>query len=177
MTTARLRRLSQLRAHSRVHQVCHVIVGFHRTSHRSAGKVLYVNFISPRICNSKYKVLFFWMLQSDFVLSSSTQSVSQILAYFTGFRQSSVNNGLLRSITSIFCEFLGKPSRFLPLPPSRGSPLFVLPVRNGLELVNPPTSWCKRFDVDNAYLKSERFLNGWVSFPDLLKEIHQLFLW
>ena len=46
-------------------------------------KVLYVNFISPRIRNSKYKVLFFWMLKSDFVQSSSTQSVSQILAYFT----------------------------------------------------------------------------------------------
>ena len=24
----------------------------------------------------------------------------------------------------------------------------------------PPDSWCKRFDVDNAWLKSERFLNG-----------------
>ena len=48
-----------------------------------SGKVLYVNFISPRTRNSKHKVLFFWMLQSDVVLSSSTQSVSQILAYFT----------------------------------------------------------------------------------------------
>ena len=36
-----------------------------------------------------------------------------------------------------------------------------------------PVSWCKRFSVDNALLKSERFLTGWVSFPDLLREIHQ----
>ena len=37
----------------------------------------------------------------------------------------------------------------------------------------PPVSWCKRFNVDNAWLKSERLLTGWVSFPDLLREIHQ----
>ena len=36
----------------------------------------------------------------------------------------------------------------------------------------PPASWCKRFNVDNARLKSERFLIGWVSFPDLLRVIH-----
>ena len=33
----------------------------------------------------------------------------------------------------------------------------------------PPASWCKRFNVNNAWLKSERFLTGWVSFPDLLR--------
>ena len=33
-----------------------------------------------------------------------------------------------------------------------------------------------RSKVDNAWLESERFLNGWVSFPDFLREIHQLFL-
>ena len=94
-----LRRLT-LRAHSRVHQVCHIIVGFRvlrvdvtldlgfhvvigvgRLTVQQEG--FYVNFISPRIRNFKYKVLFFWMLLSDFVLSSSTQSVSQILACFT----------------------------------------------------------------------------------------------
>ena len=32
-----------------------------------------------------------------------------------------------------------------------------------------PDSWCKRFNVDNASLKSERFLNGPV-FPDLKRE-------
>ena len=39
-----------------------------------------------------------------------------------------------------------------------------------------PDSWCKRFNVDNAWLKSERFLNG----PDvleLLREIHQFCLY
>ena len=46
-------------------------------------KVLYVNFISARIRKFQVQSSFFWMLQSDFVLSSSTQSVSQILAYFT----------------------------------------------------------------------------------------------
>ena len=73
-----LRRLT-LRACSRVHQVCHAIVGFHvlrvdvtpdlgftlsLVSDVSpfSRKVLYVNFISPRTRNSKYKVLFFWML-------------------------------------------------------------------------------------------------------------------
>ena len=35
---------------------------------------------------------------------------------------------------------------------------------------SPPASWCKRFNVDNAWLKSERFLTGWVSFPDLLRD-------
>ena len=39
-----------------------------------------------------------------------------------------------------------------------------------------PDSWCRRFNVDNASLKSERFLNGPV-FPDLLREIHQLCLY
>ena len=89
----------QLRAHSRVTQVCHVIVGFH---------VLRVD-VSLDLCfhvvigvgrltvqqgfirqlhfttHTQFQVQssFFWMLQSDFVLSSSTQSVSQILAYFT----------------------------------------------------------------------------------------------
>ena len=38
-----------------------------------------------------------------------------------------------------------------------------------------PDSWCKQFHVDNASLKSERFLNGPV-FPDLLREIHQFCL-
>ena len=38
---------------------------------------------------------------------------------------------------------------------------------------SPPASWCKRFNVDNARLKSERFLAGWVSLPDLLRVIHQ----
>ena len=65
----------QLRSHSRVHQVCHVIVGFHVLCvdlgfHVVIGvgrltvqqEVLHVSFISPRIRNSKYKVLFFWML-------------------------------------------------------------------------------------------------------------------
>ena len=33
-----------------------------------------------------------------------------------------------------------------------------------------PDSWCRRFNVDNASSKSERFLNGPV-FPDLLREI------
>ena len=45
--------------------------------------ILYVNLISPRLRNSKYKILFFWMLQSDIVLSSSTHTVYQILACFT----------------------------------------------------------------------------------------------
>ena len=38
-----------------------------------------------------------------------------------------------------------------------------------------PDSWCKRFNVDNASLKSDRFLNG-PMFPDLLREIHQFCL-
>ena len=38
---------------------------------------------------------------------------------------------------------------------------------------SPPASWCKRFNVDDPFLKSERSLTGWVSFPDLLREIHQ----
>ena len=41
----------------------------------------------------------------------------------------------------------------------------------------PPDSWCRRFDVDNASLKSERFLNGPPVFPDLLREIHQFCLY
>ena len=32
----------------------------------------------------------------------------------------------------------------------------------------PPDSRCKRFDVDNAWLKSERFLNGPPVSPDLI---------
>ena len=81
----------QLRAHSRVAQVCHVIAGFLvlrvdvspdlvftllLVSDVSpfSRKVFYVNVISPRIRNSKYKS-FFWMLQSDFVLSSSIAKV------------------------------------------------------------------------------------------------------
>ena len=74
-----LRRLT-LRACSRVHQVCHVIVGFNvlrvdvtldlgflvvigvgRLTVQQEG-FLYVNFISPHIRNSKYNVLFFEML-------------------------------------------------------------------------------------------------------------------
>ena len=39
-----------------------------------------------------------------------------------------------------------------------------------------PDSWCRRFNVDNASLKSERFLNGPV-FPDLLRKIHQFCLY
>ena len=39
-----------------------------------------------------------------------------------------------------------------------------------------PDSWCKRFNVDNASLKSERFLNG-LDLPELLREIHQFFLY
>ena len=95
-----LRRLFTLRARSRVLQVCHVIVGFHvlrvdvsldlgfhvvigvgRLIVQRDGVIL--NCISPRIRNTKCKVLFFWMLESDSVLSSSTQSVSQIFADFT----------------------------------------------------------------------------------------------
>ena len=37
-------------------------------------------------------------------------------------------------------------------------------------------SWCRRFNFDNASLKSERFLNG-PMFPELLREIHQFFLY
>ena len=64
------RRLT-LRAHSRVHQMCHVIVRFHvlcvdlgfhvvigvgRLTVQREG--FFVNLISPRIRNSKYKVIF-----------------------------------------------------------------------------------------------------------------------
>ena len=62
------RRLQQLRAHSRVTQVCHVVVGFHVLCVDLGFHVvigvgrLTINFISPRTRNSKYKVLFFWML-------------------------------------------------------------------------------------------------------------------
>ena len=49
----------------------------------SSEMVLPVSCISPRKRNTKCKVLSFWMLWSDGVLSSSTQSVSQIFAYFT----------------------------------------------------------------------------------------------
>ena len=36
-------------------------------------------------------------------------------------------------------------------------------------------SWCRRFNVDDASLKSERFLNG-PRFPDLLREMSILFV-
>ena len=51
-------------------------------SDASTSSKMVVNCTSPRIRNTKCKVLSFWMLQSDCVLSPSTQSVSQILAYF-----------------------------------------------------------------------------------------------
>ena len=72
---ARLRRLTTLRAHSRVHQGCHVIAGFHvlcvdhgfhvvigvgRLTVQQDGFIRQL--ISPRIRNTKYKVLFFYML-------------------------------------------------------------------------------------------------------------------
>ena len=38
-----------------------------------------------------------------------------------------------------------------------------------------PDSWCRRFSVVNASLKSERSLIGPIV-PDLLREIHQFFL-
>ena len=46
---------------------------------------------------------------------------------------------LLASSFLTFCEFSGRPPRVLPLPPGRGRtrcrfPLFVLPIRNGLDL-------------------------------------------
>ena len=95
-----LRRLTTLRAHSRVPQVCHVIVGFHvlrvdvsldlgfhvvtgvgRLTVQQKGLKRQLHFTT----HTQFQVQnsFFWMLQSDFVMSSSTQSVSQILAYFT----------------------------------------------------------------------------------------------
>ena len=117
-----------LRAYSRVHQVCHVILGLHvlRVDVTldlgfhvvvgvgrltvTAGRFYNVNFMSTRTRNSKNKVLFFWMLQSDFVLSSSTQSVAQILAYFTSRKR--VFWGVLstssedNSWEELACEFL-----------------------------------------------------------------------
>ena len=49
--------------------------------------------------------------------------------------------------------------------------------QNGIGLsCRSPDSWCRRFNVDNTSLKSERFLNGQV-FPDLLREIHQFCLY
>ena len=39
----------------------------------------------------------------------------------------------------------------------------------------PPDSWCER-SVDNAWLKSERFLNGPRVFPNLLRKIRQFCL-
>ena len=49
--------------------------------------------------------------------------------------------------------------------------------QNGMGLsCRSPDSWCKRFNVDNASLKSERFLHGPVS-PDLLREIHHFCLY
>ena len=48
--------------------------------------------------------------------------------------------------------------------------------QNGIGLsCRPPDSWCRRFNVDNASLKSERFLNGPV-FPDLLRDPPSLFV-
>ena len=61
-----------------------------RTSHRSAGRFYTVNFISPRIRNSKYKVLFFWMLSVRLLSCHRQLNLhSQILAYFT-FRETRV---------------------------------------------------------------------------------------
>ena len=37
-----------------------------------------------------------------------------------------------------------------------------------------PDSWCKRFNVVNASLKSERSFNG-LDLPELLREIHHFF--
>ena len=48
--------------------------------------------------------------------------------------------------------------------------------QNGVGLsCRSPDSWCRRSNVNNASLKSERFLNGPV-FPDLSREIHQFCL-
>ena len=84
----------QIRAHSRVHQVCHVTIGFHvlcvdlgfhvvigvgRLTVQREGLKRQLNFTTR---NSKYKIIFFWMLY-DFVLSSSTQTVYPILTCFT----------------------------------------------------------------------------------------------
>ena len=69
------RRLKQLRAHSRVHQVCHVIVGFPvlcvdigfhvvigvgRLTVQQEGFIRQLHFTTHT--HTKYKVLFFWML-------------------------------------------------------------------------------------------------------------------
>ena len=75
---------------------------------------------------------------------------------------------------STFCEFLRRPPGVLPLPPGRGRTrcrlsLFVLPGMSGHDC-SSPAYWCECFNVDNACLKSERFLNCWVSFPDLLRD-------
>ena len=48
--------------------------------------------------------------------------------------------------------------------------------RTGLSCCSPD-SWCKRFNVDNASLKSEQFLNGPLMSPDLLREIDQFCLY
>ena len=109
-------------------QVCHVILGLHVLRvdvtldlgfHVVIGvgrlTVQQEGFITSTSCeqrtrNSKNKVLFFWMLQSDFVLSSSTQSVAQILAYFTS--RTRVFWGVLstsskdNSWEKLACEFL-----------------------------------------------------------------------
>ena len=48
--------------------------------------------------------------------------------------------------------------------------------QNGTGLRCSPDSWCGRFNVVIASLKSERSLTGQV-FPELLREIHQFFLY
>ena len=43
-------------------------------------------------------------------------------------------------------------------------------------ICSSPACWCNRSKVDNACLKSERFLNGRVSEPDLLDWSHHFVL-
>ena len=71
VTTKTEQGIRRLRAHSRVHQVCHVIVGFHVLCvdvtldlgfHVVIGVGRLIVPLSQRIRNSKYKVLFFLML-------------------------------------------------------------------------------------------------------------------
>ena len=78
-------RTKTLRAHSRVHQVCHVIVGF-RVLCVDLGFHLVIGVGRPTVQREGFRrPLHFTMHTqcSDFVLSPSAQSVSQILAYFT----------------------------------------------------------------------------------------------